>query len=148
MLGGQLVGVGEDVSGQPPLPQCRLELDHWFYRDEDVGEALIELGEIAAEAGDAADLGVELLGGHGAHFILKEQRGLADILRNLLEGHRAARGDSPRRDAIIEIHQDFAQVKDDDRWESACGGYISCIGYMGYKGRLASQASRSSSPSP
>ena len=54
---------------------------------------------------------VELLRGHGARFVLEEQGGLVDVLRNLQDGHLAARGDSPRGDAVIEVHEDFAQVK-------------------------------------
>ena len=111
MFGGQLVGVGKDVSEQPPLPQRRLKPGHWLDQDKDIGETLTELGEAGAKAGDATDLGVELLGGHGAQFVLNEQGGLVDMLRDFLDGHGAACGDPPRRDAVIEIHQDFAQVK-------------------------------------
>ena len=112
MLGGELVGVGKDVSGQPLLPQRGLELHHGFHGGEDVGEAVPELGQVALEAGDFADLLVELLGGHAARLVINEQGGLVDIEGNLAKGHRAARGNPLRGDAVVEIDQDFAQVKD------------------------------------
>ena len=105
-----------------PLPQRRLELDHRFNRDEDVGEEVAELREVAAEAGDARRSRRRIAASSRApDLILNEQGGLVDdTARSSQDGHLAARGDSPRGNGVIEIHQDFAQIKDNWLSEQSC----------------------------
>ena len=90
-----------------------MQLQHRLDRSENVGEISGEFAESAVKTGGGLHFGKKLFLCHPAGFEAKEQGGALDEMLHFPGGHLAARRDSPRRDAIIKIHQHFAEVEDD-----------------------------------
>src|SRR5439155_25592907 len=140
----QFVRVRENVGWNTALSQRRVQFQHRLDRREDVGEKFGEFVERAVKPGGRLHFGEKLLLAHPAGFEAKEQRGVVDEFLHFGGGHFAARRDSPSGDAIIKIHQHFAEIEDD----CLGSGHDQWISRRPSSARLSVSSSTNSNPLP
>ena len=115
MTDRQVVRIGEDKSPEAVAAQIGVELDHEVNRDEDIGEESRELLEGPTKASSAANLLEKTVHAEFAAFEFKEQGGLIDERADLVGGQFAAGGQAAGSDAVVEIDEDLAEIKDNRR---------------------------------
>ena len=109
----EFVRVRENVGWNPALSQRRVQFQHRLDRRENVGEEPGEFVERAVKSGGGLHFGEKLFLAHRASLEANEQRGVIEEFLHFGSGHFAACGDTPADDAIIKIHEHFAEIEDD-----------------------------------
>src|SRR5204862_4280574 len=81
---------------------------------EDISEGEAKFVKIATKTGQGAYFFVELLARQEAQFIAEEQGRSREEAPQFLGGHSSTRRDSAHGDGVIKVHEDFAEIEDDD----------------------------------
>ena len=110
----QIIRVRENVSGNPLAAQGSLDFNHGRNFPKDVGKESAELLDGAAKAGGLPHFLEEFLPRHQSGFIAVEQGRVVEEFSDINGGPCGAFGDFAGGDGIIEIHQHFAEIEDDD----------------------------------
>ena len=137
VLGGDLVGVGQEIRRHTLRTQGAEEVDHLRQRVEDVREERAERGVVAAVSGGGAELGDE--GGEGNPPGLEgmEERGLVEGALDDVGSHLAMGSQGACGAAVGDVDEHHAEVKDDGL--VGLGGR--CVGvHDGETGRRPSRA--------
>src|SRR2546425_710436 len=91
-------------------------MHHRLNGRENVAEELTEFVDAAAKAGGRLYLGEKLFFVDLAGFKPEEQGRVVDEVPNVVRRELPSRGDSSRRDAVVEVHQDLPQIKRNRFW--------------------------------
>ena len=140
----QFVGVREDVGWDATLAQLGVQFYHRLDRGENVGKEFAELFDGSAKSGGRLHFGEKLLLADLSGLEPKEQGGMVDEFLHCFRRHPAAGRDSPAGDAVIEIHEDFAEIEND------CFGFRhgQWISRRPSSARLSVSSSANSNPLP
>src|SRR5213078_3069547 len=112
----QIVRIRKNIRRKTLPPQRAVNFDHRRHGRKDVAEEFAELVGAPAKAGGRADRLKKLSGGHPPQLVLRQQRPVLDEKSRCIRSVFAFRGDPARGDGIIEIHQDLAEIEDNNFW--------------------------------
>jgi len=118
---GEFVSVGKDEGWDTGEAQVLVEGDHAGDFGEDIAEQASEGGEVLRVASRGADLLEESLAIDEAGFVAVEQRGLVDEGLDLCGGGGGFGGDGADDDPVVEVEEDFTEIKDDGFGAMRCG---------------------------
>ena len=111
---GEVVGVGKNVGLETALTQFGVQCNRAGHFRKDVREITAELRQVAAKADRVADGVVKLLAREATGFVIHQQRRTAKKRVQRFRRDGTARSDFPFGDGVVEFHENFAEVEDED----------------------------------
>src|SRR5882724_1944299 len=92
-----------------------MQIDHRLNGRENISEECPELGLSAGEAAYLFDLSEKFLGREHSEFIAGQQGGMIGKKLRGIGRRRAERDNAAGGDGIIKVHQDFAEIENENR---------------------------------